>query len=305
MSSMKKYTGDRRRTNPVKLSSDKMLLASIGVIIACIFLIRSMSYSWSGKEEKSVTLAYSDYYQPSDENSNQDVLKLVEALNKMNNLTCPTTRLRTARGIITVGRGTVNPDDGHAKFFFITDSYVDVERGLSDHQTSSNWVFDDWDSRPITSDGTSSKGWSSSDKDVKLWQLFEMRDDTDADFTTIVAPFNFKFLNANTDGKKIVIVSTNTTGNKFRITFDNVLAWFCATPEEGEITHSILEAHTAHGTPLGLGEQSYVQAGVAGQIIGFSDEDTTVHVEVMTSTGWETTCVAALYGRVEIPGDTH
>ena len=313
MSELKKYTG-RRRTNPVKLQSSKAAIAGLGIVVTCIFLARSFIYEHSGKEDKSVTLAYSDYYQPSNSESNQDVMKLVEALNKMNNLTCPTTRLRAAAKTLVLNdvSGTDRAWSSPAQYFITSSLYVNAE-DVNDPKspgTAIPWwkylanVEIPTDDTKVEEVNEYWKGWTRSGN-VAFYNLFKgnttAMDDTG--YVPIVAPFSFKFVTANTDGNDIVIISKGGD-TKLKIEFRNVLAWFCAAPSEGNVLYSKLEEHTAHGTPLGEGEESYVQEGFAGALIGFADEETTVHAYYHDGYGWTSINLATLYGLQNLPAKT-
>lgn len=113
-----------------------------------------------------------------------------------------------------------------------------------------------------------------------------------ADVIEIVAPFKFTFLNNNTDiGNSIVIV--NSKGN-CKITFDNVTNWFCAgiygtTMESGSGTYSngtSWEQHQGnHLTIIGSSRNSKVGGGVAGNVIGYGNEETTITIHIKDDSG--------------------
>lgn len=104
---------------------------------------------------------------------------------------------------------------------------------------------------------------------------------------TIVAPFNFRFVNINTtstnsEGKTSIII-TNTKGN-CRITFSNVLNWFCAG--EYDDTSIWKEHGVSHNTIIGYTENAEVKGGQAGYIIGYATKDTNVVIEKYEEGSW-------------------
>lgn len=113
-----------------------------------------------------------------------------------------------------------------------------------------------------------------------------------ADVIEIVAPFKFTFLNNNTDiGNSIIIV--NSKGN-CKITFDNVTNWFCAgiygtSMENGSGTYSngtSWENHQGnHLTIIGSSRNSKVSGGVAGNVIGYGNKETTITIHIKDASG--------------------
>lgn len=143
--------------------------------------------------------------------------------------------------------------------------------------------------------------------DVKIFDLFPgipYLIDSTLPYVEIVAPFDFSFLNNNTDGEqtpeKIVILSSS---GDVKMTFDNCANWYCAgEPAEfipgGEALNNgnvedVSVAWNEHGrggaphyTIIGPSKNAYVRGGSYGKVIGYADADTTVKIEVLENGEW-------------------
>ena len=112
------------------------------------------------------------------------------------------------------------------------------------------------------------------------------------DVIELIAPFKFSFQNNNVDvGNSIIIL--NSKGN-CKITFDNVTNWFCAgiygtSMENGSGTYSngtSWENHQGnHLTIIGSSRNSKVSGGVAGNVIGYGNEETTITIHIKDASG--------------------
>lgn len=104
----------------------------------------------------------------------------------------------------------------------------------------------------------------------------------DGSYTEIIAPFDFNFVNNNTDSDSDNIVITNKAGT-VKITFYDVANWFCAGPpgtdgwEEHKDNHLSIEGSSANAVTNG---------GSAGSIIGYANGYTSIEIQVNESIGW-------------------
>lgn len=290
---MKKFTGPRK-LNKLKAKGSSVVLAFIGIIIIVIFAIGTWRTRFLEKEGKGITLAYTDYYSPKTQESSADIFKMINALNTLNTLDCPSDTLSVASGILypsAQGSGSI------ASAFITSQNFINT-----DATEDANW-FDSYVNTENTDpDAVDVETWRSHSNN-KMYCLFDEKEKGDNSFVPIIAPFNFKFTSSNTDGKKICIESIpsgDELNTVYNITFTDVLAWFCAKPNKSQISYRDLKEHTQHGTIIGSSDQSYLQGGSAGVIIGFADKDTRVLVQkketIDGTRNWVPISIAELYG---------
>lgn len=287
---MRKYSGPKK-LNKLKASGKSIALAIVGIIIIAIFAIGTWHTKFLEKNGKGITLAYSEYYEPKSPESNADVFKMINALNKINTLECPSDRLSRSAGLLTCS----NSGSSAGGVYFITNAnYVN---------TSDSVEGKEWFESYKDASAEDAETWrNSNEAGVSFYSLFPEVTTGEYSFAPIVAPFQFRFTSKNTDGTEIAIESIPTGADDvvYSIKFVNALAWFCAGDTSTRITYADLEAHTQHGTIVGASKQSSVQSGYAGAIIGFADMNTTVQCsKKQTVDGnrvWEDISLAELYG---------
>ena len=253
----RKFEGFKRRKAPVKLGGAKAALFTIGLIIVGIYMLRVSTNKWSGKTEDSINLDIYECYRPSKEADLSNAKRLVEAMKKEQASECPKTFLSTPVGVVNYGSEFTR--------HFVTGNVLDGEAKIIGNTSNAN---------PVVGTGGT----------------YDMKEAYHNCYP-LIAPFDFTFLNANTDGNTIIIASKD---NSYRVTYENVLGWFCAS--------AILDAdavsnHTSHGTVVGQSPNSYVQNGYAGNLVGFGNQKTTIKCEKLEEGQWIGITPEELLGR--------
>ncbi len=271
--------------------SDKVY-TTLGFIGFC-FLAVLVYLNWDGHNNTNyeVQSAYSPV-ERADLMNSQD---LYNQMTGARSLKCPAESISQSKdGIINLGTvwGSYANHKYDVKCFFLS-------AGALDETTwkipTSNWKTDlHLNQSALDTNGA-----------VKFSDLFN----TTAMFTNdgcaeLVAPFNFQFVNLNSDiqddgatvTQKIVIV--NSAGN-CRVTFNNVANWFCAGPigttsikstgDDGVVEWK--DHYVAHHTVIGNSANASVKGGSTGDVIGYATADTTILVEVFESGRWSSTTV--------------
>lgn len=242
----KKFTGFRRRKAPVKLSGVKSALFTVGLILVGIYFLRIGINKWTGITEDSVTLDIYECYRPQKEANLANAKKLIDAMKKEQVSSCPKETLSTPMNITNYGDSRV--------YHIVTSNLVAGD------------ISDD-DSRLVDIEP----------KNIcNKYNIIE----TYQECYTLIAPFDFKFVNANTDGNTIVITNKQ---NNLRVTFSDVLGWFCSS---AILDPASVKNHTSHGTVVGNSPNSYVTSGYAGNLIGFGDKNTSILCEEFKDSEW-------------------
>ena len=263
---LKKFDGLKRSRRMEPLKGGKAALAALGILVILVFLGVSAVNKWNGNTEKTVTLDYTACYYPSEKADLYSAKKLMLALQKSQNSSCPRTTLGIANDTMSITEGLSETGRDLLSIHLTTKSFISKDIREENNPVNKN-VYNTSDS-------------------VKLAELYSV---DNVDYFPIIAPFSFDFLNANTsdDGKTIAIRSSN---GKVKIVFKNVVGWFCAT-DKSSPSKADIESHISHGTVVGASPNSNVQSGSMGALIGFADEETTVEFYEWVSddkeSGWK------------------
>lgn len=240
-----------------------MAIAFLGFIILCVVFV--FNYEGDKLDGLNTYDMGVGYYIPHDmqKNNSGNADELYQQLVGSRKLTCPLTRMAYSSNSTEFTMIYTSTE----KSFYGNECYFlnRGEIGLSDL---------------LTRDNLSLLGSISNDS-IKFSDLCITSDKCE-----IVAPFNFKFANNNTDnGNDIVIV--NNLGN-CRITFTNVTNWYCAgligtSMETGsgteENSNSWEDHDSYHQSIIGSSRNAVVTSGQARQVIGYGNPDTTVCIE--------------------------
>lgn len=269
--SFRKFEGFKRRKAPVKLGGIKAALFTLGLVIVGIYLLRMSVNKWTGVTEDSVTLDIFECYRPSKEADLANAKKLIEAMKKEQASACPKETLSTPMNIVAYGDSRV--------YHLTTGNLVSggLEGKASDFKNPLSV-------NPMYMCGTHGT-------EAGIYKIA----DTYEHCYTLIAPFDFKFINANTDGSTIII--TNKAGT-LRVTFSDVAGWFCAS---AILDPESVRAHTSHGTVVGNSPNSYVQGGYGGNLIGFGDYDTKVQCHQLSDGTWNPITLARLLEAASTP----
>lgn len=266
---LKQFTPRRRNRKSVEpLSGEKMALVIVGLIIVALFLGTKFITKFNGTQDKAVTLAYSEYYYPSETTDLYAARRLMNAMTEAQKFKCPNTSLRMAYNLINVNSSTQSKVS--VAYELTTKGYLKAVDDVTNNANSAT-------------SGT-----------MKMTDLYYFPEPASDMYYPLIAPFNFNFRTANTDGSTITIESEDKT---MVITFDNVLCWFCGM-KGTNVNYEDLVNHRSHGDVVGDSANSSVTSGSAGCIVGFGGQNTTVRFEclnsegVMSSASWDTLCNA-------------
>lgn len=256
-SGLKKFTGfKKRKSNVTKLSPIKATLFVLGLVVVGLYSITVAIKAYRPMPEESVSLSISDCYQPKKEADLSNVKRLLSAMKSEQINQCPVSTLTTHPYKMGAQEGG---------------------SGLKCHVVPSNSLKEEGGSY------YSNKGGADSVNSPKIVDCYNF-DKGSSECYPLIAPMHFAFGNSNTDsGNSIVLYSDDT---KTRVTFGDVMAWFCASNIADKKT---VKSHTSHGTVVGASRNSYVQRGFSGHVVGFGNENTTIKIEVLSSDSgtWE------------------
>lgn len=282
-------------------SAFKAVVIFIGFILLC-WLIYDKQL-----EQESVmagfTTANSYYIPPYSEKGESEKDILNSMLSNATSYNCPEISLNKALSLVNISYS----NNYGVRTWVIPNSYIkdNIDASSVSVQTKF-WKKGDYVGNPdalgvLDMIGLSTKETAakSTTEDIKLL-------DADCeDYITIVSPFDFKFLNNNTDdGKSIVIGNLNDT---VRITFDNTANWFCAgipvmsmTESDSGDYYESYDDWTSHNQNhrniFGISTNSKIRSGPAGVVIGYASNLTTMRIEEFNGISWEQISVYNLMG---------
>ena len=265
-----------------------MVLAFLGAVLLVI-IIRA-NYNTNND---SAVYDVGGMYQPDARTDLVSTQAIYQQLIGSRQIQCPTTALsmsKDANVSLSTIWGSYYSHPHRLSYLFITTAAL----------SNGNMVrpmADDWRSVLNLSTAANNTGTHT------LAELFTNDIFSNGDYIEIVAPFNFAFDNINSastskdestgeDVQKIVIVNSSGT---CRITFNNVSNWFCAGPEgttsvggTGSAASTPWEEHyKVHHTVIGNSSNATVSGGLAGNVIGYAGKNTTITIEVLNGTRYE------------------
>ena len=255
-----------------------MVLALLGFVVISVVFVKN--YDKTGRDARDFEIGA--YYSPSRSQRSESAYEIYQQIAGTRSITCPETSLSSFSGM-ALNIGTM---------------YGSSTRSLYD---CTYWMFPLSISNPEGGFATTDK-WAEVLKINKNMQsgctvesLYSHLE-SDIDGFEIIAPFDFDFVNYNTDGTNSIIIKNKR--NNCRITFGNISNWFCAGPvgttmtvgKNVENTVKTWEEHNSfHQTIIGNTNNAKIQSGSAGQIIGYANTGTTVTIEVLQDDKWEIT----------------
>lgn len=302
--------------------SDRVGIVLSLVAIVIIAIIVAKNYNFASDD---IQFAEGEFYVAGTLSDRQTSEKqLLAQMNGVKSVACPQTALeQTEGGICRIG--VYNQETNKMwsnECFFVSN------KDLGENYSLLNPTENLWDADSSTSRCAVSllhlDAPSADVKGVSFGTLFTAGSNgkaqpfQDDEYCPIISPFQFVFGNMNTTSRhemegsgsspvvveEIVIVSRD---GKCRITFDNVVNWFCAGPVgtqgdaistewddvdktykkiyKGWTEHS--SGKNVHYSLIGNSGNAVVTGGGSGYIIGYAKEDTTVKIEYLNGTRWE------------------
>lgn len=255
-----------------------MVLALLGFVVICIVFVNN--YDTTGRDARDFEVGA--YYSPTRSQRSESAYEIYQQIAGTRSITCPETSLSSFSGM-ALNIGTM---------------YGNSTRSLYD---CAYWMFPLSISNPDGGFATTDK-WAevlkinkNASSGCAVSSLYTHLEDG-IDTFEIIAPFDFDFVNYNTDGTNSIIIRNKR--NNCRVTFGNVANWFCAGPvgttmtvgKNVENTVKTWEEHNgAHQTVIGNTNNAKIQSGSAGQILGYATPSTTVTIEVLQGDKWVTT----------------
>lgn len=257
-----------------------MVLGFIGFVI--IAVVVTLNYSGNGNTYYEVGSSYTP-------TQRSDLVSAAEIYNQITGaraLTCPCVALSGSEdSLVTLTSiwGSYHDHPYSLNNLFVTQTPLELS-GSSNRPTVSNYI-----------DLLHLSDVAKNPNKALMKDLFTVDIFSDG-YVEIVSPFGFQFGNINSDVRKSDddtnetvqdIVITNVKGN-CRITFGNVVNWFCAGEVGTEGIKSNMSdgvvpwvSHSkAHHSVIGNSPNSVVKGGNSGVVIGYADRNTTVLIEV-------------------------
>ena len=247
LGSMKTYSGASSKRLMEPLTGFKGVLAGIGIFIIILFIGVNVYDTYAGNKHivDEVDLTSEIMYKPSPYTQVDVTERLKAAYQKTLSSACPCAIQPKAQSM-NINNATWG---GHQYYTAICEMV----------------------SEDSIVEGSSRYRYATS-TDKYLSEYYNIKDD---ECYILVAPARYRFINANTDSSNKIVIEFERSSNsdpRYRLTFYNVAAWFCAgTMSEGK---SAILSHRSHGTVVGNSQNSFVTSGAAGDVLGYGNNMT-------------------------------
>lgn len=262
-----------------------MVLSVLGFVLICFIFVQNYDVKQDSKE-----FELGSYYVPTITSQQDSAAEIYQQISGSRAIRCPETSLSTYEGAkanIASMFNNAYPNKYEATMWMFPTSIVP--------NTSSRLSLDANNENYYVKSLNLGNQYTAASK-VTVRNLYNDIVSDDEAFP-IIAPFQFYFVNSNTDndeGNGETIIIQNSKKN-CKITFTNASNWFCAgaygtTMTLGSRTTNdkiSWEEHKGHHqTVIGQSANASVNGGGAGQVIGYATGSTEVLIEYLDGTDW-------------------